>query len=97
MTSSPRKLGILGGGQLGTFFAIAAKRLGFQVSAWDSQSEAPARLWADDFVDADFDDEQACENFIEENEAVSFEWENIPVDLLKKIESKRTVRPGSKV
>ncbi len=97
MSSSFRKVGILGGGQLGTFFTIAAKRLGLQVSAWDNHPEAPARLWADRFSNADFNDEQACENFIEENEAISFEWENIPVALLKKIEAKRPVRPGSEV
>ncbi len=97
MTQLVRKVGILGGGQLGTFFTIAAKRLGFQVCAWDSHAEAPARLWADHFMDADFSDEEACKTFIAENEAVSFEWENIPLSLLKKIEAKRPVRPGSAV
>lgn len=97
MRSSLRKVGILGGGQLGTFFTIAAKRLGFQVTAWDSHPEAPARLWADHFISADFNDEQACEKFISENEAISFEWENIPLDLLKKIEARRPVRPRSEV
>jgi len=97
MRSSLRKVGILGGGQLGTFFTIAAKQLGLQVSVWDNHPEAPARLWADHFSNADFNDEEACKNFIEENEAVSFEWENIPLHLLKKIEALRPVRPGSEV
>lgn len=97
MIVSGRKLGILGGGQLGTFFAIAGKRLGYRVTVWDPDPAAPANAWADRFIPRPFDDPEALTLFLKESEAVTYEWENIPVGLVESIEAKRPVRPGSRV
>ncbi|MFQ5588359.1 MAG: 5-(carboxyamino)imidazole ribonucleotide synthase [Nitrospiria bacterium] len=92
-----RKIGVLGGGQLGTFFTIAAKRLGYRVTVWDPNSDAPAHAWADTSVKSAFDSQAALQTFIGEADAVTFEWENIPVNLVRAIEERRPVRPGSAV
>mgnify|MGYP000512312860 CR=1 FL=1 len=36
-------LGMLGGGQLGGFFAEAALRMGYKVAVWDPDPSAPAK------------------------------------------------------
>ncbi len=90
-------IGVLGGGQLGTFFTIAAKQLGYRVSVWDPDPEAPAHAWADLSIPSDFKDTQSLQVFIKENKAATYEWENIPLELVKAIESECPVHPGSAV
>jgi 5-(carboxyamino)imidazole ribonucleotide synthase len=92
-----RKLGILGGGQLGTFFAVAARRLGYKVTVWDPDPAAPAGAWADRFIPLPFEDPRGLQSFLSQCEAVTYEWENIPVSLVEAIEEKLAVRPGSRV
>ena len=43
----PAMLGILGGGQLGRMFAMAAKRMGYRVMVLDPDAQAPAAAFAD--------------------------------------------------
>lgn len=97
MSGSGGKLGILGGGQLGTFFTIAAKRLGYRVTVWDPDPAAPAGAWADRFISSRFDDPEGLQSFLTESEAATYEWENIPVPLVEAIEARMTVRPGSRI
>lgn len=97
MADRYRKLGILGGGQLGMFFALAARQLGFRVAVWDPSPDAPAGAVADTFISAPFDDTKARQAFLKESEAVTYEWENIPVTLVETLEETRPVRPGSRI
>lgn len=97
MRGAGGKLGILGGGQLGTFFTIAAKRLGYRVAVWDPDPAAPAGAWADRFISSRFDDPEGLQSFLNESEAATYEWENIPVPLVEAIEARMTVRPGSRI
>lgn len=90
-------LGILGGGQLGSFFSISAKQLGYRVSVWDPNPDAPAAAWADTFVNAAFDDEKARQIFSENCQAATYEWENIPVALVAALESEQFIHPGSRI
>ncbi|MEO5656585.1 MAG: 5-(carboxyamino)imidazole ribonucleotide synthase [Nitrospiria bacterium] len=92
-----RQLGVLGGGQLGTFFAVAAKRLGYRVVVWDPDPDAPARCWADRFVCAPFDDTESLRAFLLGTSGVTYEREAVPVDLVAVIEGRIPVRPGSRV
>ncbi len=92
-----RKLGILGGGQLGMFFAIAARQLGFRVVVWDPHPDAPARTMADTFLSAPFDDSKTLQTFRKESEAITYEWENIPVPLVEALETTHPVKPGSRI
>ncbi|HIE65418.1 MAG: 5-(carboxyamino)imidazole ribonucleotide synthase [Nitrospira sp.] len=98
MAVQPRKLGILGGGQLGMFFVLAARQLGFRVTVWDPNPDAPAGAVADTFISAPFEGEsRACQTFLKESEAVTYEWENVPVSLVETLERTCPVRPGSRI
>lgn len=92
-----QKIGVLGGGQLGTFLTIAAKQLGYQVTVWDPDPTAPAHAWADTAIKADFKNPTALSTFIEKSHTVTYEWENIPISLVAAIERERPVRPGSQI
>ena len=89
-------LGMLGGGQLGGFFAEAALRMGYKVAGWDPDPNAPAKRFSHFPVTADFEDSSAYESFTNQVNATSLEWENVPVSLTEKMESDgHIVRPGS--
>ncbi len=89
-------LGMLGGGQLGGFFAESALRMGYKVAVWDPDPNAPAKRFSHFPVTADFEDSSAYESFTNQVNATSLEWENVPVSLTEKMESDgHIVRPGS--
>ena len=89
-------LGMLGGGQLGGFFAEAALRMGYKVAVWDPDPNAPAKRFSHFPVTADFEDSSAYESFTNQVNGTSLEWENVPVSLTEKMESDgHIVRPGS--
>jgi 5-(carboxyamino)imidazole ribonucleotide synthase len=90
-------IGVLGGGQLGMFFTVAAQKMGYRVVVWDPHPEAPARFVADSFMGAAFNDPKAILSFMNEVHAVTYEWENVPADTVSEIEKKVITRPGSLV
>lgn len=97
MILSDQQIGILGGGQLGTFLTIAAKQMGYRVSVWDPDVGAPAHAWADHSIQTHFDHPESLKKFMQENAVITYEWENIPVSLVASIEAEKPVRPGSTV
>ncbi len=97
MILSDQAIGVLGGGQLGTFLSIAAKQMGYRITVWDPDPGAPAHAWADTRIENAFDDAEALFSFIHDNAVITYEWENIPLDLVASIEKKRPVRPGSAI
>lgn len=90
-------VGIVGGGQLGRMFAIAARRMGYRVHALDPTSDAPAGQVADVEVIAPYDDIDAARRFARNVDVVTFEFENIPAETLKAIEAERPVHPSPEV
>jgi 5-(carboxyamino)imidazole ribonucleotide synthase len=106
VTSSPchdgpilpgRTLGILGGGQLGRMFAIAARRLGYRVHALDPTDDCPAGQVADEEVVAAYDDLDAARRFAAGVDVVTFEFENIPAETLAEVARLRPVHPSPEV
>ena len=89
-------LGMLGGGQIGGFFAEAALRFGYKVAVWDPSPNAPAKRFASVAFDAPFDDLDTLKQFADVSDCASLEWENIPVSLTDRLEKLIRVRPGSK-
>ena len=89
-------LGMLGGGQIGGFFAEAALRFGYKVSVWDPSPNSPAKRFANAAFDAPFDDQDTLKQFSDISDCASLEWENIPVDLTDRLAKLIRVRPGSK-
>ncbi|MEQ1598138.1 MAG: 5-(carboxyamino)imidazole ribonucleotide synthase [Methylotenera sp.] len=93
--TAPAMLGMLGGGQLGRFFVIAAHELGYQVTVLDPDKNSPAGKIADVHICADFDDEIALKKMAETCAAVTTEFENVPAKSLEMLALTTTVRPSS--
>ena len=49
-------LGVLGGGQLGRMFAVAARRMGYRVVSWDPDPSSPVKDFSSVHIDAGFED-----------------------------------------
>ena len=71
-------LGVLGGGQLGRMFAIAARRLGYRVHVFCPEADSPAAPVADRTFVAPYDDLEQVRAFARSVDVVTFEFENVP-------------------
>ncbi|MBT4183064.1 MAG: 5-(carboxyamino)imidazole ribonucleotide synthase [Nitrosomonadales bacterium] len=91
----PSMLGMLGGGQLGKFFVIAAHRLGYRVTVLDPDQESPAGKIADNHICSSFSDKSSLDLMINNCEAISTEFENIPSETIKYLEQKVIMHPNS--
>ncbi len=87
-------LGVLGGGQLGRMFAIAARRMGYRVHTFSPDDDAPAGQVADLEVTASYEDLDALRTFARGVEVVTFEFENVPIEAIDAIEELAPVRPS---
>jgi 5-(carboxyamino)imidazole ribonucleotide synthase len=90
-------VGILGGGQLGRMFAIAARRMGYRVHSFDPTGDCPAGQVADEEIIAAYDDLDAARRFAAGVDVVTFEFENIPAETLAAIAETRPVHPSPEV
>ena len=86
-------LGVLGGGQLGRMFAIAARRMGYRVHTFSPEEDTPTGQVADLEVVADYEDLDALRAFARQCDVVTFEFENVPIDAIDAIEELAPVRP----
>ena len=87
-------LGVLGGGQLGRMFTIAARRMGYRVHTYSPDEDTPTGQVADVEVSAAYEDLDALRAFARQVSVVTFEFENIPADAVAAIESIVQVRPS---
>ena len=90
-------IGVLGGGQLGRMFAIAARRMGYRVHVLSPDSDTPAGQVADVEVAAAYDDLDAVRAFASNVSVVTFEFENVPAATAAAAEERAPVRPGGGV
>lgn len=79
----PSVLGVLGGGQLGQMFAMAAKRMGYGVAVFCPEANSPAGKIADKVFQADYLDLDRVKDFAETVSVVTVEFENIPSETLE--------------
>ena len=86
---------MLGGGQLGRFFVIAAHELGYRVVVLDPDPQSPAGRIADQHLVAAYDDADALNRMAESCAAVTTEFENVPADSLAYLSKFVPVRPGA--
>ena len=87
-------LGVLGSGQLGRMFCIAARRMGYRVHTFSPEEDTPTGQVADVEVTADYDDVDALRAFAGSVEVVTFEFENVPIEAIDAIEALTPVRPS---
>jgi 5-(carboxyamino)imidazole ribonucleotide synthase len=91
-------LGLLGGGQLGRMFTVAARTLGYDVTIVDPDPVAPAAEFATAHLKAAYNDARALDELARTCAAVTTEFENAPADALDALASRTVVRPaGSSV
>lgn len=90
-------LGVLGSGQLGRMFAIAARRMGYRVATLSPDDDTPTGQVADVEVRAAYDDLDAVRAFARGVSAVTFEFENVPAATAEAAAQFAPVRPGGAV
>ncbi|RTL48048.1 MAG: 5-(carboxyamino)imidazole ribonucleotide synthase [Rhodocyclaceae bacterium] len=95
MILPPATLGMLGGGQLGRFFVMAAHEMGYKVVVLDPDANSPAGKIADRHLQAAYDDQDALNVMAETCAAVTTEFENVPADTLAYLAKFVPVRPGA--
>jgi 5-(carboxyamino)imidazole ribonucleotide synthase len=89
-------IGVLGGGQLGRMFAMAARRLGYRVHTFAPDHDTPAGQIADVEVNASYDDLEAVRRFAKGVDVVTFEFENVSAEAAAAAESHAIVRPNGR-
>ncbi|MHB0982893.1 MAG: 5-(carboxyamino)imidazole ribonucleotide synthase [Thiobacillus sp.] len=88
-------LGILGGGQLGRMFTIAARTMGYKVMVLDPDFASPAGQMADVHLQADYTDHGALRQLGAACAAVTTEFENVPAASLIELANHCRVSPGA--
>ena len=88
-------LGVLGSGQLGRMFCIAARRMGYRVHTFSPEEDTPTGQVADVEVTADYEDVAALRAFAGSVEVVTFEFENVPIAAIEAIDTLAPVRPSA--
>ena len=90
-------LGIIGSGQLGSMLCQAAKKLNVRTVVISDDEQGPAQKYADQFIFAKYDDQQKIKQFTDKADVVTFEFENIPISILKQIEKEKKVLPKPEI
>jgi 5-(carboxyamino)imidazole ribonucleotide synthase len=86
-------LGMLGGGQLGRMFTLAAHSMGYRVTVLDPDRGSPAGAIADVHLRAAYQDREALQQLADTCVAVTTEFENVPAASLRWLAAHCTVRP----
>jgi len=86
-------LGIIGGGQLGSMLASAAKKINIKTIILSDDPEAPAKNFCDELIISDYNKVKNIEEFANKVDVVTFEFENIPFKILEHIEQFKPVLP----
>lgn len=95
MILPPATLGILGGGQLGRYFVLAAHELGYRVWVLCPDEDSPAGRLADRHLRAAYDDPAALDELAAGCAAVTTEFENAPAPALERLAATTVVRPAA--
>ncbi len=87
-------VGIIGGGQLGSMLASAARKLKIKTVIFSDDKDSPGKFFSDEFIVGNYNDESKIKEFTDKVDLVSFEFENIPYKSLKKINDLKKVIPN---
>ena len=91
-------IGVLGSGQLGRMFAIAARRMGYRVHTFSPDYDTPTGQVADVEVTAPYDDLDRVREFARRVDVVTFEFENVSADAAAAAAAEQAVvRPDGNV
>ena len=90
-------IGIIGGGQLGRMMAVAAKEAGFKIAVLEPSMESPCGQVADIRIVAPYDDEAGLEELAEVSDVITYEFENIDYEGLKRLTQIAYVPQGAEL
>lgn len=90
-------IGVLGSGQLGRMFAIAARRMGYRVHTFSPETDTPTGQIADVEIKAHYEDLHAVRSFAAAVDVVTFEFENVHSATAEAAAEYAPVRPGGRV
>ena len=94
---SVKNLGIIGGGQLGSMLAVAAKKLNVKTTVYCDDADGPAQNFCNEFIFGKYDDKKKILEFVSKVDIVTFEFENIPFETLNEINKLKPVLPKPSV
>ena len=86
-------LGIIGGGQLGSMLATSAKKLKVNTVILTNDPNTPAKNFCDEIIITDYNKLKKIDDFISKVDFVTFEFENIPFNVLEHIVKRKPVYP----
>jgi len=90
-------LGIIGGGQLGSMLATAAKKLNIKTVVFCDDINAPAQNFSNQFIYGKYNDQSKINEFIDKIDIITYEFENIPYETLHEINKIKPVLPKPSV
>ena len=90
-------IGVLGSGQLGRMFAIAARRMGYRVHTYSPDIDTPTGQVADLEAAGSYLDLDAVRDFSRNVDVVTFEFENVPAETAAAAAEVAPVRPAGNV
>ena len=90
-------LGIIGSGQLGSLLCQAAKKLNVKTIVISDDKNGPAQNYSDKFIFSKYDDNNKIREFISEVDIITYEFENIPTNILKEINKEKKVLPKPEI
>ena len=93
--SSAGGVGVVGGGQLGRYFVLEARRLGYETWVLEPDASSPAGALADRHLVAPYDDPAALDEMGAACAAVTTEFENVPAAALDRLAEMTVVHPAS--
>ena len=91
------KLGIIGGGQLGSMLCEAAKKLHIKTTVYCDDVSAPAQNFCDEFICGGYNDNKKIHAFAGKVDVITYEFENIPFETLNEINKFKLVLPKPSV
>lgn len=90
----PATLGVLGGGQLGRMFALAAQRMGYRTAVLAGDRDEPGAQVANEVILGRVDDPEALDRLAARCAAITVEFENVWAEGMERLAEKVPVRPG---
>jgi len=90
-------VGVLGSGQLGRMFAIAARQMGYRVHTFSPETDTPTGQVADVEITGAYHDLDAIREFARNVHVLTFEFENVPARTVEAAAHFAPVRPSGSV
>ena len=90
-------LGIIGGGQLGSLLSVAANKLNINTVIFSDDKNSPAKNFTKNFISGNYDDEKLIKVFLSKVNVITYEFENIPYKILRKLNEIKPVLPKPEI